>query len=285
MIATTATSPATVGRSQFQRPDVSAGFYLETGTRPLPQGVPGFRPSAEAQANRDGIRAVTQGIKLPFIDLPSFPHGHLSDRPPYVGVGIGRNGADSEPASGGGLPAPSNETISERPVIARWRREISSPVVTAESTTLPPTLLTPQRNPNGKNNVGGPEWPRIGVPAAWHCQQSHPPKPRASHRILTVVMLGGTAGSAKPPLLLSSATQEPRRYLCRRGSVVGSAESEVASCFSSHHRTRDFSSPAFCDWSFGYCLIAGGGQAASVGRFGIRSVPTDSCNLAWQPVS
>ena len=137
----------------------------------------GLLAPAEVQASREGIRAVTQEIKLLFTALPSFPHGHLSDRPPYVDVGIGRNGANSEPSSGGGLSAPSNETISERPVTARWRREISSPVVTAERTTLPPTLLTPQRNPHGKNNVGVPEWPRRGVTAAWHRQQSHPPRP------------------------------------------------------------------------------------------------------------
>ena len=137
----------------------------------------GLLAPAEVQASKEGIRAVTQEIKLPFTALPSFPYGHLSDRPPYIGVGIGRNGADSEPSSGGGLSAPSNETISERPVTARWRRELPSPVVTAERTTLPPTLLTPQRNPHGKNNVGVPEWPRIGVTAAWHRQQSHPSQP------------------------------------------------------------------------------------------------------------
>ena len=131
----------------------------------------GLLAPAEVQASKEGIRAVTQEIKLPFTAPPSFPYGHLSDRPPYIGVGIGRNGADSEPSSGGGLSAPSNETISERPVTARWRRELPSPVVTAESTTLPPTLLTPQRNPHGKNNVGVPEWPRRGVTAAWHRPQ------------------------------------------------------------------------------------------------------------------
>ena len=73
----------------------------------------------------------------------SFQQQNSSHRLRYIGAGIGRNGADSEPSSGGGLSAPSNETISERPVTERWRRELSSPVVTVESTTLPPTLLTP----------------------------------------------------------------------------------------------------------------------------------------------
>ena len=41
---------------------------------------------------------------------------------------------------------------------------------------------------------------RIGVPGAWHSQQSHPLQPRASLRILTVWMLGGTANLKSPTL-------------------------------------------------------------------------------------
>ena len=115
----------------------------------------GLLAPAEVQASREVIRAVTQEIKLPFTALPSFPYGHLSDRPPYIGVGIGRNGADSEPSSGGGLSAPSNETISERPVTARWRRELSSPVVTAESTNATSNSADPTPEPQRQKQRRG----------------------------------------------------------------------------------------------------------------------------------
>jgi len=49
----------------------------------------------------------------------------------------------------------------------------------------------------------------------------------------------------------------------------------VVLAFSSQHR-HTLLECAFTDWPFGYCLVVWGGQAAYEGRFGIRSVPTDS---------
>jgi hypothetical protein len=64
----------------------------------------------------------------------------------------------------------------------------------------------------------------------------------------------------------------PQGVRCGVSGVRGS----VLSCFQQSAQTTRFEHVVFADWFFGYCLIAGGGQAASAGRFGIRSVPTDS---------
>jgi hypothetical protein len=50
----------------------------------------------------------------------------------------------------------------------------------------------------------------------------------------------------------------------RRG--VSGVRGSVSSAFSSQHAPTRFEHVAFTDWSFGYCLTAGGGQAASAGR-------------------
>jgi len=69
----------------------------------------------------------------------------------------------------------------------------------------------------------------------------------------------------------------------RRG--VSGVGGNVSECFQQSARITRFEHMAFTDWSFGYCLIAGGGQATSVGRYGIRSVPTNSYTLVGRPVT
>jgi hypothetical protein len=82
----------------------------------------------------------------------------------------------------------------------------------------------------------------------------------------------------------------PQGVRCGVSGVRGS----VLSCFQQSAQTTRFEHVVFADWFFGYCLIAGGGQAVvreseilvitkifdfrttSAGGFGIRSVPTDS---------
>ena len=55
------------------------------------------------------------------------------------------------------------------------------------------------------------------------CWQSRERSSRRLHQKSAI-----SEDSAKPPLLLSSPSREPRRCLCRWGSGVGSAELEVA---------------------------------------------------------
>ena len=54
--------------------------------------------------------------------------------------------------------------------------------------------------PEAKTTPGVPTWPRIGVPGAWHSQQSHPLQSVNPTRILTALGFGG-AGNLKSPTL------------------------------------------------------------------------------------
>ena len=98
---------------------------------------------------------------------------------------------------------------------------------------------------------------------------------------------GETAGSAKPPLLLSSTQfgtlsgcfcpAGVRQGVTRvGGSVVLSA---VTTGLESSRLQRSVTGLS------DIVSLLGAGQAASEGRFGIRSVPTDSCINIARPVT
>jgi hypothetical protein len=105
----------------------------------------------------------------------SFPQRCLSDRPPYIIVGIGRNGVDSEPSSGGGLSAHVTRQYPKGQSVNAHARSVCPCRLLKARQTIPPTLLTPAGDPVAKTTPGCRRWSMIGVPAAWHRQQSTSP--------------------------------------------------------------------------------------------------------------
>jgi hypothetical protein len=108
---------------------------------------------------------------------PSFQRLRLSDRPPYAFVGIGRNGADSEPAFGGGLSARVTRQYPKGRSVNAHSRRVCLCRLLKTRTTIPPTLPTPAGVPVAKTTPGHHIRSRIGVPATWHGQQSTSPMP------------------------------------------------------------------------------------------------------------
>ncbi len=105
----------------------------------------------------------------------SFPRWRLTDRRPYRGVGIGRNGADSEPSCGGGLSAHVTRQYPKHQSVNAYARSVCPSRLLKATHKIPPGPLTPAGVLTAKTTPGRQIWPRIGVPAAWHCQQSTTP--------------------------------------------------------------------------------------------------------------
>jgi len=90
-----------------------------------------------------------------YMPVLSFQRGHLTDRPPYSELGIGRNGADSVPSYRGGLSAHSNETISGTRSRTSDARTVRT-VVTALRTSANVDSADACWRPRGKNNTWTP---------------------------------------------------------------------------------------------------------------------------------
>jgi hypothetical protein len=87
---------------------------------------------------------------------------------------------------------------------------------------------------------------------------------------------GGTAGSAKPPVLLSSIVFGLPELVVPRGSPADFDGLEVT--FLLRTAVNSATDSVRIGWSstgFGYCLVAWGGETAIVGLVGIAPFPPD----------
>ncbi|GAA0723085.1 hypothetical protein GCM10009060_17140 [Halorubrum trapanicum] len=90
------------------------------------------------------------------MSLPSFTYGDLTDRPLYTELGIGRNGADSEPSFGGGLSARvTRQYLKGQLVNATSSKGVSVPTAQSKPDDTP-KFVDACRRPPGKNNTGTP---------------------------------------------------------------------------------------------------------------------------------
>jgi len=86
----------------------------------------------------------------------SFPRRCLTDRPPYIMIGIGRNGADSEPSYGGGLSAHvTRQYLKGQSVNATFSKGVSVPTVRIDLDDTPESADACWGS-CGNNNTGTP---------------------------------------------------------------------------------------------------------------------------------